>query len=308
MKNKFFKITGFIAFAAMVIILPGCLKENDATYTDFSKTGETVILQNSGLGNFKAANVDPYSADTNIIEIVAQLNSEYAIGADISVTIGVDDAKRVAYNASTTPPSNFLLMLPDMYKIKATQLIIKAGQRLALTTVEIYSAKITAQDPDKSWMLPISITNASGKTLSSNFNTMYINVIGNPIAGPYLWDFYRWNLTALQSAIPPTPPNGGTFLNNPTTFVPVNGTSVLVPSGYFIQPNYLISFTNTGGVLSNFTAVINGPDNDELIARGVTVVDGPNLLIADPITKRYKIQYQVFNGTAYRYIIDEFHK
>ena len=308
MKNKFFKITGFIAFAAMIVILPGCLKENDATFTDFSKTGETVIMQNSGLGNFKPANVDPYSADTNIVEIVVQLNSEYTIGSDINVTIAVDDAKRVAYNASTAPPSNFLLMLPDMFKIGATQLVIKAGQRLAKTTVEIYSAKITAQDPDKSWMLPISITNASGKTLSSNFNTMYINVIGNPIAGPYLWDFYRWNLTAQQSAIPTIPPNGGTFLNDPTSFVPVNGTSVLVASGYFVQPNYLISFTNTGGVLSNFTAVIYGPDNDVLIANGVTVVDGPNLLIADPITKRYKIQYQVFNGTAYRYIIDEFHK
>lgn len=308
MKNKFLKIAGFITLVGISLILPGCLKENKATFTDFSTTGQTVLLQNSGLGNFKAANVDPYSADSTVIDLVVQLNSEYTISSDINLTLSVEDSKRTSYNAAQTPATNFLAMLPAMYKLRSTSLVIKAGQRLAQTQVVVYSDPIKAQDPDKSWMLPISVTNASGKIIASNFTTMYINVIGNPIAGPYLWDFYRWNLPSQQSSLPSTAPNGGTFVNSPTSFVPVNGTSILVASGYFIQPNYLISFTNNGGTLSNFTAVIDAPDLKALNDGGVTVVDGPNVIIADPIAKRYRIQYQVFNGTAYRYIVDEFHK
>jgi hypothetical protein len=199
--------------------------------------------------------------------------------------------------------------LPTMYKLGQTSLVIKAGTRNIRTQVTIYSDPIKAQDPDKSWMLPISLTNASGNSITSN-STMYINVIGNPIAGPMLWDFKRWNLTAQQTAEPTSAPNGGSWVNQPTAFVPLNGTAILVPSGYFVQPNYQLSFTNTAGVLTNFQAVIYQPDLDALIAAGITVTDGPNVLIAIPSgsgAKRYKLQYQVFNGTAYRYIIDEFH-
>ena len=121
MKNKFFKITGFIAFAAMVIILPGCLKENKATYTDFSQTGVTIILQNSGLGNFKAANVNPLAASTVVIDLVTQLNSEYTINSDVNITLAVDDAKRVEYNTANT--KTFQLMTANMYKIISTKII-----------------------------------------------------------------------------------------------------------------------------------------------------------------------------------------
>jgi Domain of unknown function (DUF1735) len=318
MKHTFLKITNLIALAAVAFALPSCLKENDATFTDFSQAGNNVALMtpsNSapgqyafvGLGAFKASNVDPYSKDSTIIDLVVQFNGEFAPTSDVAVTLAVDDAKRVAYNGTQT--INFLAMLPTMYKLGQTSLVIKAGTRNIRTQVTIYSDPIKAQDPDKSWMLPISLTNASGNSITSN-STMYINVIGNPIAGPMLWDFKRWNLTAQQTAEPTSAPNGGSWVNQPTAFVPLNGTAILVPSGYFVQPNYQLSFTNTAGVLTNFQAVIYQPDLDALIAAGITVTDGPNVLIAIPSgsgAKRYKLQYQVFNGTAYRYIIDEFH-
>ena len=243
MKNKFFKITGFIAFAAMVIILPGCLKENNATYTDFSKTGETVILQNSGLGNFKAANVSPAAADTIRIELVAQLNSEYPIGTDINVSLDVDDAKRTTYNTANN--TNFLLMTPAMFKIISKKLVIKAGKRIDITFVEIYTAAINAQSPDKSWMLPISIIDASGKPLTSNFNTMYVNVIGNPLAGTYVVTGIRYNYNGGPAG------NSGVFNGNPAN-IPQNYTgTTAIPSPKVASPidgnSINIDFANLGG-------------------------------------------------------------
>jgi hypothetical protein len=193
MKNNLFKITGYIALAAMVIVLPGCLKENKATYTDFSQIGETVILQNAGLGNFRASNVNPGAADTVRIDLVVQYNAEYATASDINITLAVDDAKRTAYNTANT--KSFQLMTTNMYKILSTKLLIKAGQRIASTKVEIYTAPINAAPSDISWMLPISITDASGKPLTANYTTMYVNVIGNPLAGDYRNIFSRWNYT-----------------------------------------------------------------------------------------------------------------
>jgi Domain of unknown function (DUF1735) len=256
MKNIFLKITGFIALAAMVFLLPSCLKENKATFTDFSTTTETVILQNSGLGNFKAANISPTSADTIRIELVAQLNSEYTIGSDINVSLDVDDAKRTAYN--TVNNKTFLLMTADMYKIISKKLVIKAGKRIDLTYVEIYTAPINAQTPDKSWMLPISITDASGKPLTTNFNTMYVNVIGNPLAGKYDVVGTRFNYTGFAAySGPPAPiptPVSTTNLAGVKVASPIDGQTITMSfSNLGFGTGFEYGYLVTGN--ANFSAI-----------------------------------------------------
>lgn len=309
MKKIFLNFSSLAALAIAVVTLPSCLKSNDSTFTDFSTAGQTVSLLNAGLGNFKASNISPFVPQSFIdVELTVQLNGEFPANDATNVVLEVDDAKRVAYNASQS--IQFGLLPTKTYKfLGSLNLVIEAGKRLAKTTVRFYPDSIKTYPPDTSFLFPVSMKSAGGKLIASNFQTMYINVIGNPIAGPYLWDFKRWNVTTgLSSAEPASAPNGGTFVGTATNFVPKDGSTILVPSGYFIQPNYEISFTNNGGVLSNFKAIISAADNDALIAAGVTVVDGPNVLLANPTTKEYRLQYQVFNGTAWRYMWERYYK
>src|SRR3954469_18900328 len=116
---------------------------------------------------------------------------------------------------------------------------IKAGTRLAKFTVTFYPQTL---DPAKSYMLPVTVTDASGLTISGNLSTIYLHIIGNPLAGNYGWDWSRWNAqdttsTALADG----------FTAESSTFVPVSANSFNVKTGYHVQPNYLVSFTNNGG-------------------------------------------------------------
>ena len=92
-------------------------------------------------------------------------------------------------------------------------------------------------------MLPISASNDADLQTSSNYGVNYYHVIGNPIAGAYNWDFIRINNQAGTGA-----PAGGSFTDETIAFAPESPTAINVPTGYYVQPNYLITFKNTGGV------------------------------------------------------------
>ena len=54
---------------------------------------------------------------------------------------------------------------------------------------------------------------------------------------------------------------------------------------------------------------MNADDVALMAANGVTMVDGPNILILDPISGTYEFQYTVLNITpSYRYIVDKYYK
>ena len=66
----------------------------------------------------------------------------------------------------------------------------------------------------------------------------------------------------------------------------------------------MISFTNNGGVLSDFSVKMNEDDIATMKAAGVVVTDGPNIIKADPTTGEYIFQYK----TLTRYVIDRYYK
>ncbi|HET9055656.1 MAG TPA: DUF1735 domain-containing protein [Chitinophagaceae bacterium] len=300
MKNKIFKYISHSAVAFTVLFFASCVKKNEKTFTDFSDLTDMVILQNSGLANFSGyANVviTPSSPDTIRLDIYAGLASVYTGSSDITVTLAIDDAKRTAYNTANN--TNYNAFTSNMFKLLSNSVVIKAGQRYAKTTLEIYKDSV---DLSESWMVPISITDASGKKLSSNQNTLYFHVIGNPLAGDYTWDFYRWNNgtgTGTQT---------GSFSGEVASFLPVSATTIEVQSGYFIGPSYQLSFDFNGGVYSNFKVIMKPEDVQALLANDVSIVDGPNILLADPIAGHFTFQYIVWNGSANRYLIDDYYK
>ena len=300
---------------ASTVFATACLK--DKPNSDFSNVGTVAEISSSninsslnapssGLDYFGSATLPVFAVDTGcncylpfVVTFDVNITGEFPPTKDVAVKVAIDDSKRTTYNGTG---GNQYLQAPDsIYKFDTTSAIVKAGSRLAKFNVTFYPDKI---DPTQSYMLPITLTDASGLTISGNLSTIYLHIIGNPLAGAYNWDWSRWNATDSTSS-----PLVGSFTAESTTFVPVSSTSFHVKTGYYVQPDYLVSFTNNNGVLTDFKVVI---DPDELktafTANGITVVDGPNILAADPVNKVFEFQYTVFNGSANRYIKDKFYK
>lgn len=209
----------------------GCMK--DTPNVDFSKIGaiaeisssninSTPNAPSSGLDYFNAATTLPYIGADTIFTVTFDVNiaSNYPLSKDITVKVAIDDAKRIAYNASNS--GAFLAQPDSSYSFPAQSAVIKAGTRIATFTVKYYPQKL---DPSLSYMLPITLTDA--------------------------------------------------FVGKTVTFIPDDATTIEVIDSYSSQPRYVLKFTNTNGVLSNFTISQNKKDVAVMTAGGITVTDGP---------------------------------
>lgn len=294
MKIKLNKWVGFItATFVLLVTLNSCVKDRNPSATDFSGLQDHVTLNQGGLTNFSANNIR-FSSDTASYSIIATLASVNLPASPIKVTLGVSTSLIATYNAAHG--TDFQPLPTDAYSIASTSLTIPKGQQYATTTLNVFKNKV---DPAKSYLLPVSITDASGKLLTSNLNTIYFNIIGNVIAGDYNWDFTRWSTPSNAGS-----PDGTSFKGRTATFVADNSTQVEVPSGYYIGPRYVISFKNGASGLSGFAVKMNEDDVAQMKAAGVIITDGPNIIKADPVAGEYIFQYK----TLTRYVIDRYYK
>lgn len=280
------------------IFLTSCLKDttinsegglpNTPTTIQFTYSGLEYVGQASIL---TAGVTDPIT-----INMIVNVAGRSALSKDLAITVGVDDAKRVSYNA--TSDTKYEAMPDSSYSLPVKTGTIKAGKYLDTLAVIFYPDKI---DPTKNYMLPITLKDAEGQIIASNFSTYYYHTIGNPLAGNYNWDFHRWNSQ-----------NGtGTdvgFTGDVTTFLPLNPTTISVATAYYISPRYELSFTNTAGVISNYSLIVNADDVKTMADAGVTIVEGPTILLADAVTGHFKFHTTYFNGSKYRYLIDDYYK
>jgi Domain of unknown function (DUF1735) len=296
----------FIYFSIMIVMmLAGCLK--DHPNVDFSGNGGFIAeishasitgnnAPSAGLDYFSAATLPVFSStDPDTITFDVNIASDYPPTKDVSVTLAIDDAKRVAYNG--TGGVQFAAQPDSTFSFPVTTAVIKAGSRLAQFMIIYYPAKI---DPTQSYLLPITLTSASGMEVSGNLSTIYFHIIGNAFAGGYVWDFTRYSAPSNAGS-----PDGNSFTGHSATFVPVSPTQIEVKSGYYIGPRYEMTFTDNGnGTFSDFKVILNADDVATMAGAGVIVADGPNILTADPVTKTFTFQYT----TLTRYVIDSFHK
>jgi hypothetical protein len=289
------------------IFMTGCLK--DTPNVDFSKSGVIAELSHasitpngapsSGLDYFNSATLPVFpSLDPDTITFDVNIASAYPPTSDVSVTVAVDDAKRVAYNATSSVP--FDAQPDSTFSLPATTGVVKAGVNIAQFIVIYYPAKI---DPTKSYMLPITLTDASGLTISGNLATIYFHIIGNLIAGSYSQEWIRYNMAGMTG-----PPDFDEDLS-PGIFVPVSPTEIAVSSGS--GPNYYLSFTNNnppgGSDLSLLTDFKLTMLASEFTADGITLSAGPTLVLADPVHHKYTFNYGYLNATpAARNITDKF--
>jgi uncharacterized protein DUF1735 len=315
MRYKLLKLSTIFTSALLILGLGSCVK-SAKDFTDLSKTSDLVILMNSGTGNFKASNllVNTASPDTLKKTVMADLASATSNSGPVTVTIGVDNSAIAAYNSANG--TNFQPFPANAFKFVSNTITIPGGQQhYGTTDVWIFQNKL---DPTISYMLPVSITDGGGKNLSSNQNTIYYNVIGNPLAGNYKQDFFRWNGTSDTT----TAPNSTVFTNQPIIIAPVTATSVLLPESYlqtFVgsTAGITLSFTNNNGVLSNFSVSLDATTQAGLSNGGFTVVTPPKLvgyqIVGNAATHYAGSTFRVFmvllNSTpATRTVIDQFVK
>jgi hypothetical protein len=149
-----------------------CLKDSPAV--DFSTVGtiiEILPVNGGGLEYFSAAELnlntteDIYSAD-----IVLNIASPKPLSKNLTISMEVDDALRSAYNSANDDQYD---AFPDStFSFPVTSGTITAGKRLDTLQVYFYPSKI---DTTKNYMLPVSIKDAQGETISGNFGSIYFH-------------------------------------------------------------------------------------------------------------------------------------
>jgi Domain of unknown function (DUF1735) len=306
MKKIFLINKWLLPIAALVVALTSCLKDDDyddGLYGSIRGTegGKYVSLRTSGLNNFQRSSVliNTLSSDYDTVEVFIDLDVAQKTTSPVTIKLGLDDAKRTAYNTANS--KNFQPVTDAMARIETTDLTIPAGERTIKTNLII---KQDLFDPSKSYLIPVTILEAPDASLSSNLNTRYFNIIGNPFAGATLHDFTRFNNNDGSGA-----PNSLSYTDEPRTILPITETSFSIESGYFVEPRYTVSFTNTAGVYSDFKVILNADDVKFMKDNGVEVTQAPKVVSVNTATKEFVFQYVVVSGgTAFRYIIDRYHQ
>ncbi len=314
MKIKINKWLGLLTSMVLLLSLNSCLKDKGYKLeTDFSNLQDRVDIVNGGLTNFTAASIGFNKGDTTTVTLLINLASVNLPSSPVKVTIGLDAAKVNTYNAANG--TNYVLAPSTIYSIGSTTLTIPAGQQYAQTTVSFRKDSV---DPAVSYMLPISITDASGKALTGNLNTIYYHIIGNPLAGNYLQDFYRWNGTKDTT----TAPNSTVFTKKPVVISPASATSLLLPESYITtfvptSSGVTLSFNNNSGVFSGFALSLDAATKKGLADGGFTVIQTPFLVQATLVGTQsthyagttFRIYTVLQNSTpAIRTLIDQFVK
>ncbi len=280
----------FSSVVVALIMLTGCLKD-DTIRSGLDAVTNTVLIEQSGLANFKSAAIVT-AGQVDTIENTFIVNYANADGvpltSNLKVTVGVDDSKRIAYNAvPITPTSSHLFydLLPDStYTINPVGTIL-AGKNTVTFVLKVDPNKV---DPSKLYMLALTIKDAQGKTIASNFSTVYYHIIGNPLAGNYTMTGARYNFTGQNSwPGPPVPipgtittPYSGTILATPVDALTVNLTMGNVP-----EPS-----PGTGGAQYYVSALNNTFAN-------ITYDNGSNFDAGYSNAVRYIINYN-FVGTG----------
>ncbi|MBA4196712.1 MAG: hypothetical protein C0459_04075 [Chitinophaga sp.] len=293
----------FGSMILLIVSLNSCIK-------DVNSGNEVVGLQpfaqivNSGIGNFgSAALTFPPADNIDTAWFLVNFAATGVAPTDQTYTLSYDANALAAYNASSSIKYS---KFPDSTaSFTTTSVTIKAGQSYsALVPFIVKPSKI---DPTQSYMFPISITaTPSGINTSSNFNTIYYHVIGNPLAGPYTDLYTRWNNasgTGSPSAV--ITYNVVGLPDDPNTFE--------LQAGYGTQGlgttfRYVVSFTGTSAATAtNFQVTLNSSDVASIVASGFAIGSYPTIILADGPNRHFKFTWSVINSAgAPRTFTDEF--
>jgi hypothetical protein len=307
---KLFNIKLFTGFIA-ILLFTSCLKKNDMNIDPDETTGSFVQLAfiengsgttiNSGFQYFSggALILDP-SLDEDTLNYTVNLGGASAASKDIPVTVALK--KSAILDNYSSDSLKYELMPDSIYKILNTTTTIKAGARVAPFQIKMYPSKI---DFSKNYMLPVEITDASGTTISSNYNIIYFHIIGNPMTGGYSATGYFYHPSSPRS-----------FTNRARTLTAVNASTLttelgdLGGSGYFADISVDDPFNTTS--VQKVTITVHTGSIDPVYAWPTGLpTDNPGYTAAwtgssmcnntyDPVTKTFYLRYGYLGANGYR--------
>jgi hypothetical protein len=156
----------------IMVLLSSCLKDTPAV--DFSTVGTIIEIlppNGGGLENFDAAALDFDPSDKiDSVDIDLNIASPKSLTKSLTITLAVDDGLRTTYN--TNNGTDYEAMPDSVYSFPVKSGTIDAGQRLDTVRVIFYPSKI---DSTRNYMLPVSIKDAQGETISGNFGSIYFH-------------------------------------------------------------------------------------------------------------------------------------
>ncbi len=164
-------------FISLIILFAGCLK--DEPNVDFSQIFPTVEIINGGLEYFTSYSLD-FGDSVSVQTFTINVASVNPLDRNISVSVDLDTNLVASYNAQSEV--QYEVMPDSLYSFTPQTVTIAAGTRQAAINITFYPIKA---DRSVNYLLPVSITDADGITISSNFKTVYYHTIGNCIAGTY---------------------------------------------------------------------------------------------------------------------------
>lgn len=296
---------------ALALSTTGCLK--DKPNVDFSNSGVFAEISSgslsytnapiSGLDYFKSATLPSFVKDTtckcflpDTVTFNVNIAGEYPPKTDVTVTLGLDDAKRVAsnsyYKSLDTNATQYKTPPDSIYTLVTKTVLVKAGSRLAKAMIIFYPDKI---DPSTSYLFPISITNTSvtGIVISGNLGTVYFHNLGNPLAGPYTVKGTRTNYNGASSAGSIASVVDLSLAYSPKIAAP-ESTTVVDISYANLSSSYIITANPTATAITDLKVNITGVTNF-----------GIDLLTFDPATRTIHIISHYTNGAGDDRIIDE---
>jgi hypothetical protein len=170
MKNKLISKAFILLILTGTLSLSACLK--DSRFVDFSQVGTLVDLPlaaYNGAGKLTPEAL-PITATPQTIAVVVNVASPKPLSSALTVTLAVDQAALTAYNTANS--TNFVLPPAGSYSVPNLKVTVPANQRQASLNVQVNTSLL---DPAGAYVIPISITDASGQKIS-NYHTILLNV------------------------------------------------------------------------------------------------------------------------------------
>ncbi len=173
MKSKLYKKISLFSLAA-ILFFSSCLKDDN--YVDFGAVGTLIELPLSAFNpnsrGYKLV-VQNYAAATaqGDLTVVVNIASPEPLSSNLDVTLAADPAALTTYNTANS--TSFILLPASAYSVASPKITIPAGQRTGNIVFKINTAAVGTTI--KNYVLPISITDASGQKIS-NYKTVYYNI------------------------------------------------------------------------------------------------------------------------------------
>lgn len=287
------KLLGLMLFA--LLIFAGCTKDDNANTT----INPLFIISEGVLSNFDYATINFDSVLTDTIRFHISYSPVIPFLEDITVNIAVTDTSRVNYN--NISGVKYEAMPSAAYTLSANSVTLKAGEISQELYVVFYKDRL---DTTQNSMLPITISDAQGRQISTSNQTLYCHYIAIPIVGDYsvtgnredyfgassindLDTSYEFNIEK-EIAIVDANLYDADYANQGSL-----GWKYLIsidhnlPGGIVVTPNEIMSLSIQENSFVVFEATYNAITNYIYLKTGYTNSTGDDRIIEERFTKRF---------------------